>query len=119
MSDEKKYTERDLLLAKREGFMRGAKAAWGNPHAGKWNGLSAECDRAYPLPKITRPRVVKDEREGYWYACDGSLRWSVFGDATGGIEAHGSFRTELVLPTPTRVAMWADLLANPTEEVDA
>ena len=54
MSDEKKYTERDLILAKREGYVRHCLQMLMSKQY-------AETDAAllFPLPKVTRPRVVQ------------------------------------------------------------
>ena len=130
MRDEKKYTERELVLAKRNAFVDGSY--WGYNASqeaaaksvgvlGAWSRADADMasESAYPFPKVTRPRVVQDEVDGYWAVVDGALRWSTFGGGTGLICVNGGFRTELLKPTPTRVAMWADLLKNPTEEVEA
>jgi uncharacterized pyridoxal phosphate-containing UPF0001 family protein len=64
MADDKKYTERELILAKREAFERGAK--WRFVRAiDESKAYSALADeeyetvtaQRYPLPKVTRPRV--------------------------------------------------------------
>lgn len=111
--DEKRYTERDLILAKRQGYA-----------ARMWESLCmtdaevrATIAARYPLPKATRPRVVADPHDSRieWRAPEDSLRSHLFhregrSDWTAGL---GS-----LCVTRQRVALWADLLANPTEEVD-
>lgn len=132
MSDEKKYTERDLVLAKQEAFVEGSLLTFrhfdcslGSEAGLKWRGSSNLAAERYPLPKVTRPRVVQDPHER-------GMRWRVLRDKdqhgvtyleynafnTG---ADASWRTGLgtYCATAERVALWADLLANPTEEVDA
>ena len=70
----------------------------------------------YPLPKVTRPRVVQDTTRIEYrlapetadcyaaieYRSAPGLAWRVVSD---------------VAATAERVRLWADLLANPTEEV--
>lgn len=76
------------------------------------------AESRYPLPKTTRPRVVPDPHtpSAWWFIADGditlrtgavTLPWNVWAP-------DGGYR-----PTPERVALWADLLANPVEECDA
>ena len=111
MPDEKRYTARDLILAKREGFaahcMRTCSRT--QEHAQQL------AEREYPLPKITRPRVVADEF---------GTEWRVRADADDrdtALEYRHDDCPEWSLDrakmTRGRVALWADLLANPTEEV--
>jgi hypothetical protein len=57
MSTQKLYTEREMVMAQREAFEAGADAyACFVP----WKGSAAEAAVRYPLPKVTRPRVVRD-----------------------------------------------------------
>lgn len=110
MSDEKKYTERDLILAKREGFSKHCQ------HTCKVSKDFADREAAaeYPLPKVVRLRVVLDEeRQEEW-----SLDRTVFMSRDSGSK-FWTRAVGLVQVTPSRVRVWADLLANPTEEVDA
>ena len=78
---------------------------------------------------MTRPRVVMDphfngqgtgDSSYYWTVRDGALhfRWS-FAAPDQWVKATGADENLLLTPTPERVALWADLLAHPTEEVDA
>jgi hypothetical protein len=78
----------------------------------------------YPLPKLTRPRVVAEDSGDWEYRVAGGVvecRWlrnrtpgaSYFGEVN---PAGDGIRLDV---TADRVALWADLLANPTEEVDA
>lgn len=118
MSDEKKYTERDLILAKREGYVRHCNEA-----CGQWSehAMQKFAESAYPLPKVTRARVVKDPMDGSgWAVKDGMLQWTY--DATARMCIIAVFDEPAFWskyrPTPARIRLWADLLANPTEEVD-
>lgn len=122
-------TTKQEVLALRRAFEQGVDTLYF--HRGIPNTADAELARGearsraasyYPLPKITRPRVVSDPEPGYdqkWRVKDGVLE---FNGHTGWREAHGcsasgSYGTCL-FPTPARIMLWADLLANPTETVD-
>ena len=113
MSDTKlKYTERDLILAKREAYAVGAMVF--RPEITDENrvGIEACAKTRYPLPKVERPRVVRDPHYHvcYWRAVGRSIQWK---DDHDGWNSKPTFD-----PTPERVALWADLLANHTELVD-
>ena len=112
MSDEKKYTLRDLVIARREGYAQGA--TWYKAGRVPLHEVVEQADNYYPLPKVTRPREVRDShgvewRWGWWgfeFRDDGDGCWSnVATSGTPGI-------------TKERVLLLADLLANPTEEVE-
>ena len=113
MSDEKKYTEKDLVLAMRKGW---DECAYRMTLAGGGSKESEAMKLAcFPLPKVTRPRVVngpagrhwawKLEDGRFWFRNDNRSAWELVRDAWK--------------PTPELVPLWYDLLANPTEEVDA
>lgn len=121
MSDEKKYTERDLILAKREAFRAGAY--WGIEHSPRQDALVvspvvAQAESRYPLPKVTRARVVRmgtfefkaANCDIYWREAGSSGAWNlaIIRDTPGGR-----------ILTADTVRTFVDLLANPTEEVDA
>lgn len=84
-----------------------------------WIGSDAIKDRLYPLPKVTRPRVLKDR-----FGVD----WRMAGNVLENRERDGrEWRTTLAptdcdgtsyLGTADRVKLWADLLARPNEEVE-
>ena len=116
MSDEKKYTERDLVLAKREAFCAGRGAAFvhydiGAPQGKAWPGSAHLAAERYPLPKVTRPRVVTREDGCQLRISGGQLQYKWL---DGDWREYGSINW-----TPAQRAAMADLLANPTEEVDA
>lgn len=122
MNDNWTITERAAVLREREAFARGAQWAWVNNYAqcagAKFNHDGYVDGRAadhYPLPTITRPRVVKDPHKANtsWRCKDGLLWYSWTNKENQGWYTG----TVLWNPTPERVKLWADLLANPTEEV--
>lgn len=129
MPDDKVFSERETIRLQRLSFVAGAQAA---PHAEwdletrekrrqRWTVVAAE---RYPLPKVERPRVVRDrtDSEVSWRIAGGVLQfrvgvaeWHVMHGHAGG---NSRFGTDFTVSLE-RVAIWADLLANPTELVDA
>jgi hypothetical protein len=105
--DEKKYTERDLILAKREVWEDTWRLAWAA--SGRSLTRPETAVMRYPFPKKTRPRVVTVE----------DTEWRVFG---GHLQvrygAHGGWYGPVPRVTQARVAVWTDLFAHPTEEVE-
>jgi hypothetical protein len=73
----------------------------------------------WPLPKLMRPRVVrwpKSAAPAFDYrAKDGTIEWANPGQ--GDWTPYGSIQEDV--QTPGFLRALADLLANPTEEVDA
>lgn len=129
MCDEKKYTYRDIVMAKREGFVTGQElACWRDPATEEAALRNAEvtAKRRYPL-QVERPRVVKDphNHEPHWgkpreWMCkDGQLYSRTIGTMPGSHLAFPWTNTAQIPPTRARVELWADLLARPTELVDA
>lgn len=106
-------TVRELVREQREAFQTG----WWLRHGEKRpfdDGSPAHraAVQCYPLPKVTRPRVVHDG--DYDYKCEaGQLFWR--GKVTGWWHFD---HKEPPTPTVDRVKLWADLLANPNEEVE-
>lgn len=113
---EKTYTEEEVLRRERAAFTVGTK--WGEDCAldGQYvmgaQVIEGEARRRYPIRKKV-PRVVRDTvggvvewktEHGRFYArCDGG-EW----EASNGYDI-----------TADRVLVWADLVANPFDEVDA
>lgn len=105
MSDEKKYTGRDLVMAKREGFLE----------AHSWARLGIAGDHEaerlaateYPLPKRTQPRVVTPPGRPY------DIRIH-----DGRLEIRHTVGWTHILHVTGVEAILMDLLANPTEEVE-
>lgn len=117
------YTEREMVLAKRQTW------AWSQADAQNHNyhvtGPCSQCERArrgaaeqFPL-LVTRPRVVRDPimKDVEWKVEDGYLR-ARRGSGTWIKWVEWSARDSDFAPLAKRVAMWADLLANPTEQVE-
>lgn len=125
MSAEKKYTERDVVLRERAAFTNGMIRMNGEmvqprPQSPmRWT--QAECDqiaaRSYPLAKAIRPRVVEDQWGMGWMIRDGVVLYRLC--ATNEDEPWKDANTEGDHEIcVSRLRLWADLLANPTEEVD-
>lgn len=115
MSDEKKYTERERIAFMREAFTEGRLIPYLPTRERAW----AEAVERYPLPKVSRPRVVADP-----HMRDNAVSWRVVDD----VIQYRYNRDPVIdswivgppdfLPTRERVVMWADLLANPVEIVE-
>jgi hypothetical protein len=121
VTGEKKYTERDAAALLRTAFVQGVDAAGMlyEPSPEHWQ---ARARGLFPLPQVTRPRVALDRSGRAWKVEDGTLRMRV-SSGTGGAgtwlrwDAFKAYSD--AAPLPARVALWAELFANPTEEVDA
>lgn len=131
MADEKTYTEKEVVLRERKAFYSGYVALnWCSCEASEVCGTcQAETNRRYPLPKVTRPRVVIDAggagvRE--WRYVEGQIQTRVRGTTHWFCLAHGdAFAAKAVQHedvgfawTPERINMLAKLIADPTEIVD-
>lgn len=105
--EPKKYTEREYVLAQRDAFMAGLADPiqyWGKD-------ALQEARKRYPLPRVTRPRVVKDATGWEWMLADGSqLRYRA--------SFASDWSDSLNLGAKGRIAALRDLLANPTETVE-
>ena len=112
MSAEKKYTERDMVEAERAAFTKGwmRDVILDEALGFDQKYIAHRANTTYPLPKVARPRVVIMDGTG-WRCIGARLEWQ---DQRTPWTASGQF-----MPTPKLVALWADLIANPTEEVDA
>lgn len=106
------YTEREKVLAERAAFAHGYRNA--KNHA-PLDFIAESQERAaqfYPLPKVTRPRVVEDSDGACWrWTPARGLEWR-----TPGLDWHNA-NASMISETCRRVV--ADLLANPTEKVEA
>lgn len=106
MSDDKTVTEREAVLREREAYVKGRF------EAGKGLDWHARSRCLYPLPTITRPRVVKDPHSAdIVWRCDGGVLQYRQGNH------EWSMGPGYWYASPERVRLWAELLANPTEEV--
>ncbi|MGJ0510237.1 MAG: hypothetical protein ACR652_24595 [Methylocystis sp.] len=113
-TDEKKFSERDLILAKREAFKNGAawmkgEVVYGSAPNGGWADAANE---RYPMPKAIKPRVITANGTNY-RVVDGWLEeqsacispapaWK----RVGGLPYYNDGLTRL-----------ADLILDPTREV--
>lgn len=112
MTDAKQFTQRDVIEAERAAFIAGlnAKPLRGDP----WTGAAHEAAKRYPFPKVTRLRVVADTKYRLWWKVeDGRIVWSRPGCDEWSLLIHSGVDADTHM-----VALWADLLANPTEEVE-
>lgn len=110
-------SEKDAILREREAFKQGV-ITWQRTTEmdPSWPGITAAANRAYPLPKVTRPRVVTDRYGVSWKIDDGELRNLCDGEWTGSVRTLDG---GILAPTLDRVKLWADLLERPDEEVEA
>lgn len=112
-------TEREAVLRERAAYLWGWRQ--GRPVGCFEGDANREAERRYPLPKVTRRRRVLDPH-GLAVFSD-PVFWTVLdGQRKGVFAVHGdgcSARYQgMPAVTPERNALWADLLANPTEEVE-
>ena len=112
MSDEKTYTEREMAH-ERQAVARTVLLAHTTMGYEKCDAIARQ---SFPLPKVTRPRVVQDPLYHWkkWRVIDGELQRNGSED-----DSDEWVSTPLSDMTAARVRVLADLLANPTEEVDA
>ena len=107
----KTMTRREIEIA-RYAFERGC-IAWQRTTDldPSWPGIVKAAADTFPLPTVTRPRVVHDDVDKCEYRAVGGMiqrrdewqEWYVVND------------TAL---SERRIRLWADLLANPTEECE-
>lgn len=111
------YTEREVVLREREAFVKGWKDFQSERVACAEEDCYQAAARHFPLPTVTRPRVVRDsynaDRE--WKFVDGKLltrtHWEPkWRDANTGPDRMPGW-------TPERVKLLAELIANPNETV--
>lgn len=126
MSDEKKYTEREMVLAKRTAFVMGAAALHIQAEIPDTARASNAVDRVtdsafvasrYPLPKKRVGRVVRSTETGFRYELWNHEGGGITIVTDSGIKLHDAGSHVRCLPL-VDVPLIADLLANPTEEVE-
>lgn len=126
MSEPKMISEREAALRERKAYADGVRCLFAEPEISAGAGSVANrvvsrANERYPLPKVVRPRVLYDSESNI-----SGAQWSV--SETGHLRfrespkapwlAYGDFLyTGYAAPLPNRVKLWAELLANPTEEV--
>jgi len=118
VSDEKQYTERDLILAKREAYVDGRHESLtaARPTPSERAAYVRDAERRYPLPKVTRARVIR--RNVGHFGFDWRLVKNTLEYANPGKEDWEPYVPEKGEWADV-AAILNDLLANPTEEVDA
>lgn len=114
MTNEKMVPESEAVKREREAYVAGAESQWGGIPSHQTSSWREEAKRRYPLT-VTRPRVVEDTTGWYWrVSSDASIETTSTKD--------GAWRQLVRMDqrlTKERVLILADLLANPTEDVDA
>ena len=111
---ETTYTEKDVVLREREAYVRGRHESLSAQRMTDSERREFERDAAvrYPLPKVTRPRVVTRQDGVQLRIEDPELQFR--------IGPNCSWATYcLTYMSPANRAALLDLLANPTEEVEA
>ena len=110
MASEKKYTERELRECQQLAYVQGWRDCWPTRDP------LENAKRNYPLPRVTRPRVIQRHPFGTlfdWRLVGGVLEWrSPGGGSWGTYTIDSDEEWKRIGP------IYADLLANPTEEVD-
>jgi hypothetical protein len=107
-------TEREAVRRERAAYARAMMI-----HGGQsWDEAHCAAGRVYPLPKVTRPRVVQDPNKPYrWFRVIGG---EVYAKTTRYSDGEWTpLAGNWSIPaTPEMIRLWVDLLANPTEEVE-
>lgn len=127
-------TTKDRTLALRQAFEDGARWRWsklvasGVPVGGNLildnDEYQQEKRRRYPL-HTTRPRVVPDcepEFDQVWRVVDGEIQWQLPKAREAcwrKLEPVFGGYLSITTVTPGRLRLWADLLEQPTETVEA
>lgn len=113
-------TEREAVLREREAFDNGATCARLALQCKQASQRSLEeiAKRDYPLPKITRPRVVRDfslDTTREFRVVDGVIQARDIGrlNQEWGTEGLRGWKVDAAV-----IRTFADLLANPTEEIE-
>lgn len=121
MSAEKKYTDHDLVKAHRSAYASGLL----DGHSKHSRGL-VDCviaaNKAYPMPKVERKRIVQDPHDFRVWRMSESGAAAVWARADSGPGISSQLKWIVLLgdiiATAERIAMWEDLRANPTELVE-
>lgn len=128
MTDQEQK-EREAVKRERAAWIAGARETSPSIIADMQGEVGADfwqnaAKRRYPLPKVTRPRVVVDGDRDEWRIKDGALQFRYESRA----KVYGAEDEGWQEPTPSAFnsANWvrvqpalADLLANPLETVEA
>lgn len=111
VGDEYGHPEFNGSLHEERGWVALQPPMW--QYSPEWIRAVADVKANPTVTMVTRTRVVRDEFGTEWGVQDGNLSYRT---ATG---LTGSFKDSTWTITPARAALWADLLANPTEEAEA
>lgn len=109
-------TERDKVLLQRMAFRAGAEYEFFSTQRGEGGTEDVRCEslRRYPMPKTLRPRVVEYNGGQYRYNLQdgpGFIECRVGDEPWKRVTYWGAMSDGIF-------AVLADLVANPTEEVD-
>jgi hypothetical protein len=137
---ELKVSERDAVMRERAAYVTGViavrraltfagftEASMAEPQAfhSSQQGDSAEetAAKVFPMPKVKRPRVVRDPMPGYtqgWRCVGGQIEYNPYPKLADHWQSlmHDDALNGCRLPTVERIKVWADLLATPDELVD-
>jgi hypothetical protein len=106
-----RITEREAVLRERAAYVRGCGRGRLLYSLAGCDGISAREE--YPLPEITRPRVVQHEGNYFRVEQGDALSHSRNGVYFGSLRTFKGITVDAAL-----VRVLADLLANPTETVE-
>ena len=110
---EQRFSRRELVLAQREAWLRGFRTSWADIDAGAGPSVDLDVEarvaREYPLPKKRVPRVLTLQDGWAYRVTDGVIEYRS--------SISGTWCAEVTL-NAAAVTRLADLLANPTEEID-
>jgi hypothetical protein len=114
-------TERDAILRERAAYVRGFHTTVSNCNTrieNQYAPARADSERfareLYPLPRVTRPRVVYDKQQALWRCVAGYVEVKLRGE-----KDFSKLAGTILYMTDERIAILDDLRANPTEEVEA
>jgi hypothetical protein len=111
-------SEKDAILRERAAFLRGVNELFIQTEIAATEAIIAACNRVeeraadhYPLPKVTRPRVVTDSEGDAWrWTPERGLEW-----CSPGIDWNTADAS--MINDACRCVV-AGILANPTEETE-
>lgn len=112
MFDGQQMTKREVLIA-REAFVAACRVCANEAPQWQWQAEQTAASR-YPLPKVTRPRVVTFDNAAFRFH-DGVIQKR---HRNGFDAGHDVWAIAHLPATAALVRLWAELLANPTEEVE-
>ncbi len=127
MTDPKTVTEREAVKREQRAFAKGwvAKEIGGGLETclcsvceDKRSGVMDRAAKVYPLPKVTRPRVVMDPESDLWqFRMAGAVMYEARSRMTEG-GPWGEWQNFAHTMTVDRARALVELADNPSEEVD-